>query len=247
MPLALQAGAWGLLAGGALVLGALIGLYGTLSRRWIASVMAVGAGVLVSALAFDLMDEAFERGGIDAASIGLVAGATVYFAADLLVSRQGAQHRKRSGTQQSSGAQAGLAIFLGSLLDGIPESVAIGASLLAGGSVSWVFVIAVFLSNLPEGLSGAAGMKASGRSAKYILGLWLSVMVASGVAAALGALLLAGADPNIVAGIQAFAAGAVLSMLASTMMPEAYAEGGAAVGLLTALGFLAAFSLGKLQ
>ncbi|WP_350241738.1 ZIP family metal transporter [Deinococcus sonorensis] len=247
MPGVLVAGGWGLLAGAALIVGALIGLYVRLSKRWISSIMALGAGVLVSAVAFDLMDEAFQKGGFDAASIGLVAGAVVYFLADLLVSRQGGRHRKRSGGQQGQDSQAGLAIFLGSLLDGVPESLAIGVSLLAGGTVSWVFVAAVFLSNVPEGLSGAAGMKNAGRSPRYIFLLWSSVVVASALAAALGYLLLRGADPNITAGIQAFAAGAVLAMLASTMMPEAYEEGGAVVGLLTALGFLAAFTLGKLQ
>ncbi|AWN22827.1 ZIP family zinc transporter [Deinococcus irradiatisoli] len=247
MPGYLEAGAWGVVAGAALLVGALVGLYVKLPKRWISAVMAVGAGVLVSAVAFDLMDEAFQKGGFDAASIGLIVGAVVYFGADLLVSSRGAKHRKRSGEQQDGGANTGMALFLGSLLDGIPESLAIGVSLLSGEGVSWVFVAAVFLSNVPEGLSGAAGMKTSGRSTKYILGLWSGVILTSGLAAALGYLLLDGANPNITAGIQSFAAGAVLAMLASTMMPEAYEEGGAVVGLLTALGFLVAFTLGKLQ
>ncbi|WP_027483859.1 ZIP family metal transporter [Deinococcus pimensis] len=243
---ALTAGLWGLLGGGALVLGALLGLYLRVGQRLVSSVMAVGAGVLVSAVAFDLMDESYRRGGIDAASLGLVAGALVYFAVDLLLTRGGAKHRKRSGGQQETSDSAGMAIFAGSLLDGIPESLAIGVSLLAGGGVSWVFVAAVFLSNVPEGLSGAAGMKRSGRSARYVLGLWVTVALVSGVSAMLGYVLLRGADPNVVAGIQSFAAGAVLAMLASTMMPEAYEEGGAFVGVLTALGFLVAFVLGKI-
>lgn len=243
----LVAGGWGLVGGAALLVGAIVGLYARLGRRVIASVMAVGAGVLVSAVAFDLMDEAYERGGLDAVAVGMVLGAVVYFLADLLVNRAGGRHRKRSGGQQDASAQGGTAIFLGSLLDGIPESLAIGLSLVAGGGVSWVFVAAVFLSNVPEGLSGAAGMKRAGRSARYILGLWTAVMLVSGVAAALGYVLLRGADPKVAAAIQAFAAGAVLAMLASTMMPEAYEEGGPFVGVLTALGFLVAFALGKLD
>lgn len=132
-------------------------------------------------------------------------------------------------------------------MDGIPESVAIGISLIGGGAVSWVFVVAVFLSNAPEGLSAAAGMKKAGRSTAYILGLWGAVVVASAAGTLFGYLFLAGAPGDAVAAIQAFAAGAILTMLASTMMPEAYEEGGDVVGVVTAIGFLVAFVLSRLE
>jgi ZIP family zinc transporter len=242
---ALWAGFWGLVGGVSLLIGAVIGLYAKASQRTISFVMALGAGVLISSVAFELMEEAYKVGGFDAAAVGLVAGSVVYFAADLTVNWYGARHRKRSqGQQQGSNATA---IAVGALLDGIPESVAIGVSLLRGGTVSWVMVAAVFLSNVPESLSSAAGMKKAGRSARHILGLWTAVLLASGLAALLGNLLLRGAGGNTIGGIQAFAAGAILTMLSSTMMPEAYESGGAVVGLITSAGFLLAFILSHLQ
>jgi ZIP family zinc transporter len=231
--------------GAALLVGALIGLYAGASRRVIAAVMALGAGVLVSSIAFELMDEAYKKGGFDAASVGLVSGAVVFFVADRIVSRGGGRHRKRSGGQQEGGSAT--AIVIGALMDGIPESAAIGISLLEGGGISAALVVAVFLSNVPEGLSAAAGMKRAGHSTAYVLFLWGGVAITSAVVALLGYLFLAGASENVVAAIQSFAAGAILTMLASTMMLEAYEEGGEVVGLITTAGFLLAFILSHLE
>ena len=136
-----------------------------------------------------------------------------------------------------------MAIVLGSLLDGIPESVAIGVSLLGGGAVGVAVVAAVFLSNIPESLSASAGMKAAGRSTRYILLLWVAVTAVSTLSALLGYALLQGVSPSVVATIQAFAAGAILTMLADTMLPEAVEHSGGLVGLATVSGFTAAFLL----
>lgn len=247
---ALVAGMWGGVAGASLLIGALIGIYARVSQKIIGLIMAIGAGVLISSVSFELMEEAFRVGGFDAAAIGLLLGAFVFFAADWIVNRLGAQHRKRSkDDMQAKHGEGGSAsaLVIGALLDGIPESLAIGIGLLQGGKVSAVMVAAVFMSNIPESLSAAAGMKKAGRSTRYILTLWTIVMMVSALAAAAGYIFLAGASGNTTGAISAFAAGAILTMLASTMMPEAYDEGGAAVGLVTTIGFLIAFVLSKME
>ena len=232
------------MGGASLLIGALLGIYAGASRRTLALIMAFGAGVLLSSVAFELMDEAYRRGGFDAAAIGLLSGAAVFFVADREVNRRGGERRKSPGEKQGGSASA---IAIGALLDGIPESAAIGITLIEGSGVSAALVAAVFLSNIPEGLSSASGMKQAGRSTAHVIGLWSAVTAASAAAALLGYLFLDGAPEDLIAGIQAFAAGAILTMLASTMMPEAYEEGGDVVGIVTSAGFLLAFILSRLE
>jgi ZIP family zinc transporter len=172
---------------------------------------------------------------------GLAVGALAFYFADLIVDRRGGRHRKRSGGQQADGS--GPAIVVGALMDGIPESVAIGASLVGGEGVGLAVVGAVFLSNLPESMSAATGMKRAGAQPSHILALWAGVAVLSGLAAAAGYGVLGHASAVVLAAIQAFAAGAILIMLADTMMPEAFEHGGGVAGLVTVLGFTAAFLL----
>jgi zinc transporter, ZIP family len=246
VPLAIQAGLWGLLSGSALVLGAAVAYVGRIPPRLIAFIMSFGSGVLISALSFDLMDEAYRRGGFDAASLGFLGGAAVYTAANVYLSRRGAKHRKRSGDQQPSDSGSGIAIAVGALLDGIPESIVIGVSMIGGGAVSWVAVIAIFLSNVPEGLSSAAGMKKAGRSALYIFGLWSGIALISGLASLIGYAVFAGFSDDVIAATTAVAAGAILAMIADTMIPEAFEAAHDYAGLVTVVGFLAAFALSKL-
>lgn len=246
----LEAGLWGFVGGSALVLGAMVGYFRRLPQRAIAAVMAIGSGVLISAVAFDLMDEAYRRGGFGSTALGFVLGSAAYTAANVVISRRGARHRKRSGSnpaaaQQGDGGSA-TAIAVGALLDGIPESVVIGVSLLEGRGVSLVTVAAVFLSNVPEGLSSAAGMKRAGRSPGYVLGVWGGIALASALAAAIGNVALAGASPDLIAGTTAVAAGAILTMLVDTMIPEATEVAHEFSGLITVAGFLVAFVLSKL-
>jgi ZIP family zinc transporter len=241
----LTAAFWGGVGGVSLLVGAVVGLLAAPAQRTIGLVMAFGSGVLISALTFELTDEAYRRGGADAVAIGLAAGAASFFVADWVVDHRGGDGRKRSGGEQAGGSA--VAIVIGALLDGIPESVAIGVTLLGGGGVSAAVVAAVFLSNVPESLSAATGLRKAGHSPRWILSLWTSVVVISAVAAGVGYAVLGGASANLIAGIQAFAAGAILTMLADTMMPEAFEHGGSVVGLITVAGFSAAFLLSTLE
>jgi ZIP family zinc transporter len=249
MPIWLEAGAWGLLAGGALVVGALIAWFVRVPQPVVASVMAFGSGVLISALSFDLVDEAEKTGGLVPTVAGALGGAVVYVAANVVLARRGAQHRKRSQDQQPSEdeqAGSGSAIAIGALLDGVPESVVLGVSLLGGGGVGVPVLAAIFISNLPEGLSSAAGMKRSGRSARYVFGVWIAIAVASGLAALVGNLVLEGAPDETIAAITAVAAGAILAMVADTMIPEAFEKTHLYAGLIATIGFLTAFAIGRM-
>ncbi len=237
---------WGLVGGSTLVVGALLGIFHRWSSRVIGLVMAFGAGVLIASVAYELVDDAAHEGTFGATALGLAAGSLTFFVGDVLIERAGAGGRKKSTAPVAGAAAAsGTALALGALLDGIPESAAIGVTLLQGGSPSVAFIAAVALSNLPEGLSSATGMRAAGHSVRYILSLWVGIALVSGVAAGLGFVLLDGASPELIAFVMTFAAGAILSMLASTMLPEAAREGGPVVGLVTAAGFLAAVLLDR--
>src|SRR5918992_482499 len=212
MPVWLQAGAWGLVAGSALVLGAAIAYCTPLPHRVVASVMGFGGGVLIAVLAFELLEEAHVHGGFGAAALGAVGGAIAFSTANLLLARRGAGDRKRSGHCVAQPPEArvpgtGLAIAVGALLDGTVEAIIIGLSLAVGPGVSAVGVGGFFVSNLPEGLSSASGMKLAGRSATYIFGLWAGIAAVSGVAAWVGYAILSSAPPAVVAIPGAVAAG----------------------------------------
>ncbi len=248
MPIWLQAGIWGTVTGLALVIGALAGYYLRLPQRLTAAVMAFGSGVLISALAFEMMDEAYHRGGLAATAVGFFAGALVYTLANLWLAHQGAKHRKRSGDQQPTEhdqSGSGMAIAIGAALDGIPESIVIGTSMLEGGAVSFVAVVAIFLSNIPEGLSSATGMRRADRRPGYVFGLWGGLAVLLGLTAMAGYALFGLLPPAYIAATMAVAAGAILAMLSDTMIPEAFDVTHDFAGLITVSGFLAAFALSK--
>jgi ZIP family zinc transporter len=184
------------------------------------------------------------------AAIGTLTGAVAYTAGNMWLARRGARHRKRSGhhpgRSQPSEAQqsgSGLAMAFGALLDGVPESAVIGVSLLDGGAVSLVTVAAVFISNVPEGLSSSAGMKQAGRGKAYVFGVWGAIAAASTLSAVLGYTVVGGFSPAVIAAVTAVAAGAILAMVADTMIPEAFEDAHLAIGLVTVGGFLVSFAL----
>jgi ZIP family zinc transporter len=238
---------WGLLGGSALLVGTAIAYFVEIPYRLVAAVMAFGSGVLISALSVDLMDDAYAKGGFASVTIGFLGGALAYSIANVVVTRRGGQNRKRSRQPQQTVAQGtGIAIAIGAVLDGIPESVAIGASMVQGLGVSLVTVAAVFLSNVPEALSSAAGMRKAGRSPGFVFGVWGGIALLAGAGALVGNLVLASADPATVGMVLAVAAGAILAMIVDTMIPEAFEMAHEFAGIVTAIGFLLAFALSKL-
>ena len=245
----LIAGVWGLVAGTALVLGALLAMAAELPHRVIAAVMGFGSGVLVNVLAFQLIRESVDSGNVAVSFSSFMVGAAVFSGANWLLSKYGAKHRNRCGgcVQQPTEADvpgSGLAIAIGALLDGIPESLIIGLS-VRNGEVALAVVAGFFISNLPQGLSSAAGMKQAGRTTAHVLSVWIAIALASGAAAAIGHAALGNATDGLQASIKAFAAGALLAMLAETMIPEAFEKAQSFIGLITASGFLAALVLAQ--
>jgi ZIP family zinc transporter len=226
---------WGALAASSLLVGYVLAERG-LSNR------AVGLVMVIGAVAYELVPEAVLGGaGMVAA---LLAGALAFFVGDWLVDHRGGARRKtikagEAGEEPGSGS----AIFIGTLLDNIPESLVLGIGLASGGSISVTFLVAVFVSNLPEGIAGTLNLVAAGRSRMHVFWMWTTLVIVSAASAAVGYGVverIPAADGRLV---QAFAAGAMLTMLADAMMPEAYEHGGKLVGLLTALGFVAAATL----
>jgi len=238
---------WGLLAACSLVIGGLVALWFRVGSRTLGLVMAFGAGVLISAVAFELVEEGINTaGGIRTVALGLFAGSLVFFLGDWIIDRMGGAERKFSRpTRAAAGTGtvarvSGLAIVLGIVLDGIPESIVIGLTLVAGGKVGAAMVVAVFLSNLPEAIAATTGLAGSGWSRPRILTLWALVAAVSALASAAGYGFLGDAAPGTVAFVLGFAGGAILTMLADTMMPEAFEYGGRLVGVITTFGFATA-------
>jgi len=237
---------WGALAASSLVIGAIIALRFHLSLRVIGLIMGFGAGVLISALSFDLVEEAIAKSSGDGwVAAGVFAGCAVFFGGNLLIDRLGGGDRKDAGGDQEGGSP--LAIVLGTVLDGIPESMVIGLTIYEGGAVGAAYLAAVFISNLPESISSTSGLLSSGWAKSRILWMWIAIAVVSGVASLAGYALFQDSAPGTVAFVLAFAAGAILTMLAQTMMPEAYEHGGKYVGVVTTLGFAVAFTIHTLD
>ena len=234
------------LAGFSLILGVIIGTVFKIGQRTIAAIMAFGSGVLICALTFGLMEEAFKHGGFDAIVIGFLIGGVVFIGGDFLVHRYGGRNHKKRKHFKSVRESNGKAIILGASLDGIPESIALGLSLLEKNGIGLLMLAAIFLSNLQESISSIGDLRKEGFSTKKIYFMWSIVSIGSIVAAILSYIFLKNINLNMRGIIESFASGAILAMLADSMMPEAYEEGGFLIGFLTMLGFLTAFILSKI-
>jgi ZIP family zinc transporter len=235
---ALTAAAWGGLAAISLVIGAWLALRFRPDRRAVGLILGFGAGALLGAVAYELVprDVAHARWGF----VWLGLGAITFYLADRLFTNR---HR----TSAPTGAGASMSIVIGALLDGVPESVVLGMGLAAGGQISVAFLVAVFVSNLPESLGATPGMLASGLTRARVYQVWWAIVVLSALCAALGYAVITWVPGTDGSYVQAFAAGAVLTMLADSMIPEAYEEGGKAVGLITVLGFVIAGALSLIE
>ena len=225
---------WGALAAGSLVLGAVLATLRSWSNGFVGAVLAFGAGALIASVSFELAEEGFNIAGALPVALGLALGALAFFAGDRIVESRGG--RSRHGG-------AGLALAVGALLDGIPEQAVLGIGLGHGQSVSVALLVAIFVSNLPEAIGSSADMLGGGSSRRSVLLLWLAVGVVCTLATGAGALLAGAASETVRAGIDGFAAGALLTMLIDEMAPEARKKAHDYAGLCTVVGFAVAAGL----
>jgi zinc transporter, ZIP family len=267
---------FGILATSSLVVGGVLGAYWEAPKRVTGVMLAFASGAMVSALAFELFTEAVELGGIAPAGGGLLAGAVVFVAVNTWLDSRiappeeakelaeakddvpdvpeelpdklaGAALQQREKVEVAAASGVGLALLAASILDGVPENLALGVSLAdpesAGGSLA--LLVGIFAANFPEALVGAVAMREQGRSVRATAGLWLATAVLLVPAVVVGRVALAGAEPSTLAFPLSFAGGAVLAALADTLMPEAFERGRPFNAFASCVGFFVAFVLAQ--
>lgn len=226
----------GLLATSSLMIGGIIASRFSLGKRTLGIIMAFGAGALISAVSYELIYEAIKLAkGTGFPAFGLFAGAFTFFISDKLIEKIGAGNRMNLNASHQSKLLVPMVLAI--ILDGVPESIVIGLGIFEKGSVSLAMLVAVFVSNLPEAIAGSTGMKAGGWKRKKILILWLIIALVCAAATVAGFSLFSNVEDHWLSFIQAFAGGAILVMLANSMIPESYEHGGKLSGLFTILGF----------
>lgn len=227
---------WGFVAASGLLVGGVLGIRLLPAKEMVGRVMAFGAGTLIAAVTLDLTLEAVQVGGELSFSLGLLAGGATFFIADRALLRD-----------EARGMGPAESIVLGSLLDGVPESAAIGLTISAQGRVPAALVVAAFIGNLPEGLVPSVDMVRNGRSRWWVIRMWLGLAAISAAAAVAGYAILAALPASVDAFTQAFAAGAILAMLSMTLMPEAFERAGRLVGVWTVVGYAVAAVIATLS
>jgi zinc transporter, ZIP family len=233
---------WGVLAASSLVIGALLGMVRPWPNELVGLVLAFGAGALISAVSFDLAQEGTQVGDAYVVAIGLAVGAITYFTLDRIVGRRSAR-----GSGADADANAGPALALGAFLDGIPEQTVLGIGIAAGDGVSVGLLVAIFVSNVPEAIGSSTAMRAAGTRPVAIRRLWLLVALICAAATVAGYAIADNVSGNLNAGVDGFAAGALLVMLIDSMIPEAVRKGGDVSGLITVLGFAVAAALSSVS
>jgi zinc transporter, ZIP family len=218
---------WGTLAASSLVIGAAVGLARPWSKQLVGLVLGFGAGALISAVSFELVQEGVRQARGLPVAIGLAVGALTYFVAAGRVAAMG----------------GGGALALGAFLDGIPEQMVLGIGLASGEPVSAGLLTAIFVSNLPEAIGGATDMKRQMHSSKRVMLNWLWIAGFCALATLVGYGIADIASDELQAGINGFAAGALIVMLVDSMIPEATEQAGRTTGLVTTLGFAVAAGL----
>jgi len=235
---------FGLTASSALVIGAVVGSLWKPPKLVTAVLLAFASGALISALAFELFEEAFHLGGAVRSGLGLLAGAAAFVIADSALDRYVTGHSgpgQREVAHAGASGGVGLALLAAVTLDGVPENLALGVS-LAGG-VSLTLLIAIFFSNLPESLVGAVAMREGGQSTRSVIATWTACAVLLTVAVVLGRVVAAGLSDSVLAVALSFAGGAVIASLADTLMPEAFEHGRPLNAFATAAGFFLSYVL----
>ncbi|GGL23167.1 hypothetical protein H9L10_06445 [Phycicoccus endophyticus] len=228
---------WGALAASSLLVGAALAAVRPWRPALVGTVLAFGAGALISGVAYDLAEEGLRQSGALPVAVGITVGALSFYLANRAVGRLGGRDR---------GSGAGLPLAVGALLDGIPEQAVLGIGLASGDGVSIALLVAIFISNVPEAVGSSADMLTGGRSRRGVLALWAAVGLVCVAATVAGFSLADVAGPQLSGGIDGFAAGALLVMLVDEMVPEARSKTGTWAGLVTVLGFSLAAGLSQL-
>lgn len=245
---------FGFIASSPLLIGCILSLYFKLPQKLITTIMAFGSGVLIATLAFSILVEAFEvTHALPATLLGLILGGISYAIANAILERKSKSKSSKGGDSlgnskvADSSPPSGKSLFIGSVMDNIPENAALGITLASGGIINIAFLVAIFVSNLPEGLASTSDMKSSGLTRRYILILWSAAVAIGTLSTTIGYSVLSNASPPIISISIAFAAGAILVMLGETMIPEAFRRESLGKGVALLAGFVIAVLLTNAQ
>ncbi|WP_409199807.1 ZIP family metal transporter [Methanobrevibacter sp. DSM 116169] len=261
----LHAALWGFLGSFSLIIGGIIGSYFKVPRKIIASLITFSAGILSSAVCFEILLEAFSYGGIFSTSIGFLIGAILFTIFDIFINNLTIKNQEKSSNKSNIKNMVSnvyknkfnkyynkyqtesLTAVFGAIIEGIPEAIAIGLILFIGGPISYALLISIFLTNLFESLSGSTNMKLANWKRKNIIGVWILVTILATIASALSFIIFSSTDYFILSIALGISAGALISMIADVMLPEAFKETHELTGILMALGFLTSFILSHLM